>query len=159
MRSRTIIERLAAYSIALENGCVVWTGCKDDCGYGRIAANGKARKTHRVMWEQVKGPVPDGLCVLHDCPTGDNPACINIDHLWLGTNSDNVTDRERKGRHDCGRGERHGRAKISNEQALAIFRDRRPARIIGNEYGLATASVYGIRQGKTWRTITGGAAL
>lgn len=154
----TIIEQLAAHSVKLENGCVVWTGFKNNYGYGHVTINRKVRKAHRVAWEEENGPVPEGLCVLHDCPAGDNPACINVDHLWLGTNADNVADRERKGRHHSGRCERHGLAKINNEQALAIFRDPRPSRLVGIEYGLSGSSVRALRRGKTWRPVTGAAS-
>lgn len=51
---------------------------------------------HRVSWEIMYGPVPAGLHVLHRC---DNPPCINTNHLFLGTRSDNMTDAGIKGRH------------------------------------------------------------
>jgi len=51
-----------------------------------------------VAWQLTKGPIPDGLFVLHNCPTGDNPNCVNPAHLFLGTQVDNIHDMQRKGR-------------------------------------------------------------
>lgn len=76
---------------AMESSCVVWTGRRDEKGYGRAGR----RKAHRVAWETANGPIPTGLCVLHRC---DNPPCCNPAHLFLGTQLDNVRDREAKGR-------------------------------------------------------------
>jgi hypothetical protein len=67
-------------------------------GYGHIGAGGKHGKTlnaHKAAWELVHGPVPDGLLVCHAC---DNPPCCNVEHLFLGTKSDNAWDCIRKGR-------------------------------------------------------------
>jgi hypothetical protein len=70
---------------------------------------------HRFAWEIAKGPIPDGLGVLHNCPGGDNPACVNVAHLWLGTQAENMADMAAKGRHYSktkpelvARGDRHG---------------------------------------------------
>lgn len=80
------------------DGCWIWIGRKDKDGYGRLMIAGKLVRAHRAVWAFVNGPIPDGLQVLHDCPDGDNPACCNPVHLWLGTNADNMADRDAKGR-------------------------------------------------------------
>jgi hypothetical protein len=71
--------------------CIEWKGRTDKDGYGTIGS----RRAHRVAWEQTFGPIPDGLQVLHKC---DNPPCCNPDHLFLGTRTDNMNDKVRKGR-------------------------------------------------------------
>jgi hypothetical protein len=53
----------------------------------------------RVSWKLHYGPIPDGKDVCHNCPTGDNPSCVNPKHLWLGTDSENIKDMYAKGRY------------------------------------------------------------
>jgi len=77
--------------------CWVWIGSLKDTGYGQLSAphRGVPLKAHRVSWELHHGPIPDGLWVLHRC---DNRRCVRPDHLWLGTDADNKSDMEAKGR-------------------------------------------------------------
>lgn len=91
-------EKLAFYSRQSSAGCILWIGSTVGAGYGQILVSGRMRLAHRVAWEAAHGPIPKGLCVLHDCPNGDNSRCINPDHLWLGTKAENNADRDRKGR-------------------------------------------------------------
>lgn len=84
--------------------CWIWTGAQGHHGYGRIGIGGHDGPTvlaHRVAWELSNGPVPEGLCVLHRC---DNPPCVNPDHLFVGTQADNIRDCKEKGRMRNGRG-------------------------------------------------------
>lgn len=71
-------------------------------GYGSfgVERDGKWRNmnAHRVAWELICGPVPDDLEVCHNCPGGDNPACVNPAHMFIGTHAENMHDRDRKGR-------------------------------------------------------------
>jgi len=82
------------YTINKETGCWEWRGYILG-GYGISWHNGKTHKAHRASYEKYKGDIPDGLLVCHSC---DNPRCINPDHLWLGTQSDNMKDAVSKGR-------------------------------------------------------------
>ena len=79
--------------------CWVWIGARASYGYGSLRSGGhkgRLEKAHRISWEIHFGPIPDGLLVLHHC---DNPPCVRPDHLFLGTQSDNMYDAVRKGRH------------------------------------------------------------
>lgn len=80
-------------------GCIEFIGHKSKFGYGKILFRGKIVEAHRVAWILAGRDIPpETPCVLHNCPAGDNPACCNAEHLWLGTRTDNNTDKARKGR-------------------------------------------------------------
>jgi hypothetical protein len=78
--------------------CWEWAAYKNKKGYGQIKIQGKVLGAHRVSWLLAVGEIEAGLCVLHTC---DNPKCVRPDHLFLGTNADNVDDKYKKGRAFC----------------------------------------------------------
>jgi hypothetical protein len=81
--------------VANAQGCWPWIGAKMYYGYGKIRNHYKTVGAHRVSYELNVGKIPDGYCVLHKC---DNPECVNPDHLFLGTQADNLKDMFKKGR-------------------------------------------------------------
>lgn len=85
--------------VAIGDGCWEWRAAKNDSGYGQFKLDGKSQQASRVAWLLTHGAIPpETPHVLHNCPDGDNRACVRPTHLWLGTNADNVADRQRKGR-------------------------------------------------------------
>lgn len=99
-RPRGSLEERFASHVAPEaiTGCWLWLGKPDKHGYGRINVGGRAGKAqfaHRVSWELHRGSIPNGMGVLHHC---DTPSCVNPDHLFIGTQSDNMRDARAKGR-------------------------------------------------------------
>jgi hypothetical protein len=95
--SGTLLERLLDKVIVNEiTDCWEFQGGKNNIGYGMIRDNKKMRTTHRVSYEEHKGPIPHGLCVMHSC---DNPICCNPSHLSVGTMKDNMHDMIKKNRH------------------------------------------------------------
>ena len=78
-----------------EGTCWVWTGVRDKDGYGQFVVNGKNQRAHRIAWAEVNGPIPDGMLICHTC---DNPPCVEVSHLFMGTCKDNLHDAALKGR-------------------------------------------------------------
>ena len=104
-------DRIASLCVAEPNsGCWIWTGTVHGKGYGHIWYNGSCNKAHRVSYEVYVGEIPEGMVVMHRC---DNPACVNPDHLILGTNQENMDDRNKKMRQ--AHGESHSKAKLTDE--------------------------------------------
>ena len=80
-----------------EGGCWEHSGTPSQ-PYALVTMGGALMGAHRASYELAYGPIPDGYCVCHNCPAGDNTRCVNPAHLFLGTSADNVRDRHDKGR-------------------------------------------------------------
>lgn len=97
--SRTIplSVRFDMYSVRVPwTGCWIWTGAINGGGYGSMCYRGRRDGAHRFSWEYHNGQsIPEGMRVLHKC---DMPSCVNPEHLFLGTQSDNQIDAQTKGR-------------------------------------------------------------
>lgn len=79
----------------MDTPCIEFEGYRDRQGYGYRRWRGRVMGAHRAAWIEENGPIPKGMCVCHAC---DNPPCINVEHLWLGTVADNNADMSAKGR-------------------------------------------------------------
>lgn len=124
----------------VEDGCLIWTGGKNRNGYGYVSYEGKYWQTHRLAYLFAYGDFDLTLHVLHTC---DNPPCCNWQHLFLGTNTDNVRDSYNKGR----------RGKITKEQATEIrlkFKQGIRQKALAQEYGLTWRYVGEICRGLFW---------
>lgn len=152
-RPRTDQESIRDFwdSVDKSGECWLWRLGTDSHGYGIFRYNGKPRRVHRLAWTWTNGAVPDGLFVLHKC---DTPACVNPDHLFLGTQGDNNNDCIRKARGNRQHGSSRPDAKITEEQARQIFLDARSPIEIGREYGVSDTTVRYIKKRKKWKRAT-----
>lgn len=142
-----IVDRLAVYSRPQPNGCWEWSGGKNASGYGVFCINSKPIPAHRASWEaHYNKPIPKGKWVLHAC---DNPACINPNHLFLGTHQDNVTDKVMKGRQS--RGETLG--KLSESDVLTIRNSSEPQRALAERYGVSVQNISKVQRREIWTHI------
>lgn len=144
-------------------GCWLWTGARFAFGYGAFTALGEAR-AHRVSWRLHRGDIPAGMFVCHRC---DVPACVNPDHLFLGTPLDNIRDAKSKGRNARGEalsnarrakgsikiGSQHGGAKL-HESSVVIIRARVEAgesrRTLASEFNVSIATIDHIATRRSW---------
>ena len=154
--SKTILQRFNEKWLPHpRTGCWIWTGSLGSTGYGAFGAQGKTRKAHRVSWEIHNGEIPKhdsshGMCVCHKC---DNPRCVNPSHLFLGTNTDNVRDMVRKGRHVPPIGEFGGASKLTEADVRAIRNDARTTRKIAEDYPVSKSQIHSIKSGNSWKHI------
>lgn len=131
--------------------CWLWTGSLNPKGYGIIRINNKPIKTHRLSYEQSHGTIPPGLFVCHRC---DVRNCVNPDHLFLGTITDNTLDMFSKGRNAIGvKGSRPSNARLTNEDVRAIRQSLEPLKIAATRYGTSLSCISAIRHRKNWKHV------
>lgn len=151
---------LYSKAIPLENGCWEWISAKDKNGYGitSISPPRKNVRAHRLMYILTKGDIPEGYLVCHNCPTGDNPSCINPDHLFLGTAKDNSKDRDKKGRGRTQdqRGEKNHMATLNEEKVLEIrklYNEGVRECDLVRKFGIRQATISKVLLRKRWKHI------
>jgi hypothetical protein len=154
------LERLWS-KVDQSSRCWIWTSAKTKAGYGVFTYNRKVLLAHRIIWELANGFIPDGLNVLHNCPDGDNPSCVNPAHLWLGTQRDNAFDMVAKGHAGCVRhpervmrGSHHGNSKLIESQVLEIRRLYASGQyrqgVIAHRFGISRSLIQKIILRKLW---------
>jgi hypothetical protein len=132
--------------------CWIWIGRRTKQGYGSFSGlrqglgvfpeNGRiSTSAHRFSWKFKNGPIPNGLDVLHYC---DTPPCVNPDHLWLGTDLDNMRDKVRKGRQNSPSGIEHYHAHMTSEDAIRAMRKENTKFPMENSTVLRISQKYGV---------------
>jgi len=125
-------------------------------GYGSISVNGHTQTlAHRVSYEMAYGPIPKGLEICHHC---DTPACVRPEHLFAGTHRENMADMIAKARHLSVRGEKSGKAKLTDCAVHEIRRlrslpDKPTYAEIACMFGVTSMTVCYIATRKTWTHI------
>lgn len=145
------------FYVEKSEGCWLWIGClmrpspanPRSFPYGTIFISGKKQLAHRFSWELHFGTIPDGMSVLHTC---DNPRCVNPLHLSLGSQSENINDRDDKGR--SAMGESHGFAKLT-EDAVRLIRVSKPKddKAWAEKLGVNKSTVRHARTRRTWKHV------
>jgi hypothetical protein len=139
--------------------CWLWIAGHGALGYGHFWFNGKTVKAYRFAWSLRYGPIPKGMVIRHK--VCDNPACVNPDHLAIGTFKDNSQDMVAKGRQSrIGRknnpptGETNGRAKLTAEAVLQIREKYKTGLysydILSKEYSVTKTTIKSIINRKLW---------
>jgi hypothetical protein len=159
--------RIRTYSKLVPSGCIEWQRSKGKQGYGHINVTFEDRKpraayAHRLLWELTHDvELGRNECVCHKC---DNPSCVSIDHLFLGSRKDNSQDMARKGRSGIKKGQKlsperiaamkgvkrkpHTRVKkFTDDQIRAIRNATGKLAHIAEEYGTTASYVCRIRRG------------
>lgn len=153
-RGMSVSERLEFHSERLtECGCQIWMAGVNSQGYGQLSLNSKTAKAHRVSYAEEHGEIPEGMNVLHFC---DTPACINPDHLFLGTLDENNKDRNQKQRQ--ARGESHACALLTEEDIPIIkqrYADGDSIAAIARRYSMSHGAIWKVVNGITWRHVNG----
>lgn len=174
IRDRVALFEAKVDRVTTPEGCHLWTASRCRGGYGNFGADTQGvrrhMKAHRFAWEIAHGPIPEGMDVCHHC---DVPACVRVEHLFLGTHADNMADMMNKGRHVARSGDRHG-ARTHPERILrgeliggaklteADVREIRERRFAGEKQP-ALAAAFGVTQslisiitlGKNWKHVGG----
>lgn len=145
--SKTLEERFWE-KVDVTKGCWNWTSSKEKDGYGQFRLpSGRRVQAHRFSWELTNGEIPDRVFVCHHC---DNPSCVRPDHLFLGTHDENMRDRNIKGR--AARGEKHGRARLSDEE-IELIREAYAEggvsySVLGERFGISRQHVGAVVRGE-----------
>jgi hypothetical protein len=144
MRKNTDVEFWS--KVNKTDDCWEWTGALTTSGYGRFNKDGKCLRAHRYSI-MLDGRDPTDMYVCHHC---DNRKCVRPDHLFLGTNQDNMDDMMRKGRKTV---DNTYKRKLTDEQVRDIRTSSLSGSKLGKIYGLGQSSIWMIKNRRTYSEI------
>lgn len=150
---KDILKNLISKVSINESGCWIWKKAKNNMGYGVSGCYGKLMLSHRLIWKTLNGD-PENLCVLHKC---DTQACINPNHLRIGTKKDNTHDMVSKGRLVVCKGENNVNSVLTSKKVISIRKEysyfKVTGRILAKKYGVSMQTIYDIKNRKAWKHI------
>ena len=130
--------------------CIIFTGHKDECGYGRISRDGKLVRVHREVWLHHNPDQKIDGVIMHSC---DNPACINIAHLSHGTQADNIADMVSKGRRVTLTGTKQSQAKLT-EKDIPVIRELLNLGVtvvkIAKKFNVSEGAIHNVKHRRRW---------
>jgi hypothetical protein len=154
MIEAALVDRFMSFVHPEPNsGCWLWTGHWTYNGYGTIGVKGKSVRAHRLSVQLFKGGMPADMFACHKC---DTPACVNPDHLFIGTREDNTADQMRKDRRTRNKGTKNPISKLTEADIPVIhrlFKAGHTYAALGRKFGVDEARIRGIVAGKEWRHV------
>lgn len=159
-QTKPIMQNFIQHFLHSKEGCWEWTAFTMSSGYGTYTDlrfvkmfGMKTMLAHRLSWSFFRGKIPEGLQVLHKC---DNPKCVNPDHLFLGTQKDNIADCIQKKRHSppphwCG--DEHPRSKLKADDVREIRKriaSKESRELLAGEFGISGAQLSRIVHRQSW---------
>ena len=134
-----------------ETGCVEWQGKLSPAGYGRFTFHGITQRAHRVAYFLEYGFLTRNLHVCHHC---DNPKCVKPEHLFLGTDADNIADKVKKGRSHRPVADTNPNTPFTWDMVRAIrdeySNSKLSYRAIGRKIGVSHSTISGLLNNRTW---------
>lgn len=150
------VDKVSSDTFYKRTRCWVWIAGRTTREYGAfwITNKGMMCKAHRVSYEITHESIPEGMNICHHC---DNPPCVNPKHLFLGTQQDNISDADDKGRLNKGKGSpkgsKHPQAILTEVQVRAILKDVRTSRKIAKDYGVHRSTISYIKRRTIWKHV------
>lgn len=157
-RNKSLEDKFWEKAKEVNSGCWEWQASRNKKGYGNFYlsvghSKDKHCLAHRMSWILTYGEIPDGLQVLHDC---DNPSCVNPEHLFLGTNDDNVQDKIQKGRMRTLRGEESPSSKLTEAKVRKMRELKNKGYSyaeLGRKFNVDTSTARYVCIGKLWKHV------
>jgi hypothetical protein len=152
------VDKNGPIMVHMTTPCWIWLGCKSKKGYGQLTFQGKNWWAYKFSYWIYYGEIPSTNIICHHC---DNPACVNPEHLYLGTYKSNMIDREQRGRVNRVKGQQHKNAKLTELEVIEIltiweqsFKKRGLVPKLALKYNVSRATVSNIVKHKGWKHVS-----